>query len=189
VVQKRRPIDHVDFRPITRPGYRVPDRIAADSLTEWLRDALTGREHVGAPAVVWEDRDARVLLHVAKLQVRTAKTALVVAIDTETEEFGVAPLVVRFVFGTARSAAALVAATDEEVLGHPQVAARWGELFRSVIWAAIVRLSEAHAGERGQRPRSMSILGDHLRLASEPPVDVAAIARAHVDGAKGAQAQ
>jgi hypothetical protein len=160
--------DDASPRSGARVGYRLADRVSTDRLAQWLRDALTGAEHAGAPAVIWEDRGAQVLLHVGKLQVHTRGTALIVAVDTETEEFGRAPLIVRFVLGSARDAASLVASSDEVVHGDPRVAARWGPQFRSVVWAAIVRMAEAHAGERGLQARAMSILGDHLRLTAEP---------------------
>jgi hypothetical protein len=158
----------------------MPDRMSSGAVAEWLRAAITGPEFAGKPAVVWDDRGSQVLLHVGKLTVRTRDTALIVAIDTETEEFGVAPLIVRFLFGTARDPAPLVAATDDDVHGDPQVAARWGELFRDVVWAALVRLSAAHAEERGMRAQSMSIVGDHLRLAAKPPESLEMLAATHL---------
>lgn len=162
-----------------RAARRFDDRVPTDTLVGWIRDAITGTEHAGQPVVVWEDRGAQVALHVGKLQVRTLPRALVVAIDTETEEFGVAPLVLRLAFGSGRDPAPLVASTDEDVQGDPRIAARWGPLFRSVVWAAIVRLSEAHAAERGQRARTISILGDHVRLTAESGVSLRALALEH----------
>jgi hypothetical protein len=150
-----------------------------ESLAQWLRDAIIGPAHAGQAAVLWEDRGSQVLMDVASLRVRTAGQALVVAIDTETAEYGRAPLVVRLVFGGGRDPAALVAASDEVVHGDERIAARWGDLFRGVVWSAIVRLSEAHARERGMQARSISILGDHLRFAAAPPASVPALAAEH----------
>jgi len=149
-----------------------------DALSQRLREALTGSAHAGEPSVLWEDRGSRVLLHVATLQVHSLDHALVVEIVTETAELGPAPLIVRLVFGGGRDPASLVASSDEEVHGDPLVAARWGPLFRSVIWSAIVRLSEAHADERGMQSRTISILGDHLRFTAQPVAFVPALAEA-----------
>jgi hypothetical protein len=160
----------------------IPDRVDTDAVAQGLRDALTGSANAGLPAVVWEDRGSQVLLHVASLQVRTLDTALVVAIDTETAELGRAQLIVRLVFGTGRDPAALVASSDEVVHGDPRLAARWGPLFRDVVWSAIVRMSEAHAGERGMQARAISILGDHVRFTAKPAASVRALAVKHRQG-------
>src|SRR6185312_2434993 len=104
--------------------------------TKAFQDAVCGPSHPGSATVIWSDGGAQILLHVGQLQAITQGSVLVVAVDTESAEFGVAPLVVRFVFGSEQDPGFLIAATDETALGHPQVAARWGELFRDVIWAA-----------------------------------------------------
>jgi hypothetical protein len=156
---------------------RAAERVSTETLARWLRDAITGPDHAGAPVVVWEDRGAQLLLHVGKLQVRTLEHTLVVAIDTETAELGRTPLVVRLVFGSGRDPASLVAATDELVQGDPRIAGRWGPPLRDVIWAAIVRLSDAHASKHDLSARSLSILDDHLRLTAETPVDLDTLVR------------
>lgn len=175
-------MDEASFRSGRRGEHLIADRVPPDRLAHWLRDALTGADHAGEPEVVWEDRGSQVLLHVAKLQVRMRANALIVAIDTETAEFGAAPLVVRFVLGTTRGAAALVASTDEAIHGDPRVAARWGPLFRAVVWAALARLAEVHAGQRGLQPRAMAIQGDQLRLSPAPAVSVRGLAEVHRRG-------
>ena len=173
--------DMVDSRlgAPNRLRYRVADRLSTAALAQALRDALCGPSHAGEPAVVWEDRGSQMLVHVASLQVQTLEQALVVGVDTETAEFGRAPLIVRFVFGTARDPATLVASSDETVHGPPLLAARWGSLFRDVVWTVIVRLADAHATERGLQARTISILGDHLRFTAEPVTDIQPLAVAH----------
>lgn len=151
-----------------------------DAVTGALRDALTGPRNAGAPVVIWSDRGSQVVLHVGKLQLRVLDSAVVVAVDTESVEFGVAPLIVRFVFGGQDDPASLVAATDESALGHPAVAARWGTLFREVIWAALVRLSVSHATSHGLAPASLEITPDRLRFAAGPEVPVRDLAEQHV---------
>jgi hypothetical protein len=105
---------------------------------------------------------------------------LIVAVDTESAEFGVAPLIVRFVFGSEQEPAFLVAATDETALGHPQVAARWGDLFRDVIWAAFARLAQVSAA--GKTPAGLRLSPAGLELTTHEPVPVVQAAREHVDG-------
>jgi hypothetical protein len=152
--------------------------LSLEALAAAFRDALCGPKHLGSPEVVWSDGGSQVVLHVGKLQVRTVQTALVVAVDTESSEFGVAPLVVRFVFGKESGPASLVAATDETALGHPQVAARWGPLFRDVVWAAFARQVELAVG--GQRPAGISVGRSGLQLAVDKPVSIVELAGAHV---------
>ena len=149
-----------------------------DTLGAAFRDALCGPEHLGSPEVIWSDGGSQILLHVGKLQVRTAGTAVLVAVDTESAEFGVAPLIVRFVFGNDGGPASLVAATDLAAFGQPQVAARWGDLFRDVIWAAFARLIEVKSG--GQPPGGIRVGPDGLQLAVQQPFSVADLAGSHV---------
>ena len=134
--------------------------------------------HLGSAEVIWNDGGAQILLHVGKLQAIPQGNVLVVAVDTESAEFGVAPLVVRFVFGSEQDPGFLVAATDETALGHQQVAARWGGLFRDVIWAAFARLAEVSAA--GSSPAGLRLRPDGLELLTREPVPVLELARDHV---------
>jgi len=152
--------------------------VPADALAETFRDALCGPAHRGSAAVIWSDGDARILLHTGKLQVRTMDTALLVAVDTESAEFGVAPLVVRFVFGREGEPASMVAATDAAAFGHPSVAARWGDLFRDVVWAAFARLVEVQAG--GKAATGLALRRDELRITVEEPFSPVELAVRHV---------
>lgn len=154
-------------------------RVGTDAITKAFQDAVCGPSHLGAPEVIWRDGDSRILLHVGKLRAVVAGSALVVAVDTESAELGVQPLIVRFVFGSEGEPGFLVAATDATALGHPQVAARWGELFRDVIWAAFARLVEVSAAGRAT---SGARLTDHgLELTLKPPVRLGDLARTHID--------
>jgi hypothetical protein len=164
-----------------RLRYRVADQPAATTLARALRDALTGPAHAGELDVVWEDRGSQILLHVGRLDVRPLDNVLVVAVGTETVEFGATALIVRLVFGKERDPATLVASSDEAVHGHPLVAARWGPLFRGVIWSTLVRLSEAHAAERGLQPKSIAIRRGQLHFTAEPPTSLRAAAVAHLE--------
>jgi len=156
------------FAPPGEPRAVAPGTVPMASLASWFRDALTGPANVGQPSVVWSDRGSQILLHVGRLQARTAGQMLVVAVDTESNEFGVAPLIVRFVLGDTGDASALVAATDVDVLGDPGVSARWGRLFRDVVWAALVRLAETKAGGAGTHPAGVAVSTEALHFALGP---------------------
>ena len=153
--------------------------VATDTITKAFQDAVCGPAHLGSPEVIWSDGGAQILLYAAKLRAITQGNVLIVAVDTESAEFGVAPLIVRFVFGSEQEPAFLVAATDETALGHPQVAARWGDLFRDVIWAAFARLAQVSAA--GKTPAGLRLSPAGLELATDEPVPVVQVAREHVD--------
>lgn len=154
----------------------VPGRTLAQS----LRDALTGPAHQGATEVAWSDRGSMLIMDVGSLQVHTGDGSLVVAVDTRTAEFGTAPLIVRFAFGTPQDATTLVAATDATALGHPLLAARWGSLFRDVVWSAIVRFLVAQAAGRQLAPTAVRIAPDGLTLQLAEHALLADLARGHV---------
>lgn len=149
-----------------------------DALAEALRAALCGPKHAGSPEVLWSDRGSQILLHVDKLQVHLAKATVVVAVDTESAEFGVAPLIVRFAFGSDHGPTSLIAATDASALGHPQVAARWGDLFRDVVWAAIARLVAARS--EGAAPGGLAVRPGELAIAVQPAFSAVDLAVTHV---------
>lgn len=153
--------------------------VATDTITKAFQDAVCGPAHLGSPEVIWSDGGAQILLHAARLRAIPQGNALIVAVDTESAEFGVAPLIVRFVFGSEQEPAFLVAATDETALGHPQVAARWGDLFRDVIWAAFARLAQVSAA--GRTPAGLRLSPAGLELTAHEPVPVVQAAREHVD--------
>jgi hypothetical protein len=153
--------------------------VATDTITKAFQDAVCGPAHLGSPEVIWSDGGAQLLLYAAKLRAITQGNVLIVTVDTESAEFGIAPLIVRFVFGSEQQPAFLVAATDETALGHPQVAARWGDLFRDVIWAAFARLAEVSAA--GQTPAGLRLSPAGLELTTHQPVPVVQAAREHVD--------
>ncbi len=157
--------------------------LPSEALAQALRAALCGPDHVGAPEVIWNDRGAQILLHVGKLQVHLAKATVVVAVDTESVEFGIAPLIVRFAFGPDGGPTSLIAATDASALGHPQVAARWGDLFRDVIWAAIARLVATRSG--GAAPGGLTVRPGTLAITVQPAFSAVDLAVAHVRGVEG----
>ena len=152
--------------------------VATDTITKAFQDAVCGPDHLGRPEVVWSDGGSRILLHVGKLRAVVAGNALVVAVDTESAELGVAPLIVRFVFGSEGQPGMLVAATDATALGHPQVAARWGGLFRDVIWAAFARLVEVSTAGRTATTGRLTDQG--LELTLQPAVHLPDLARHHL---------
>ncbi len=149
---------------VPRRHYTVADRVSVAALEQRLRSALGG----DATQVIWEDRGSDVLVHLDTLRVHLADQVIVVGLELESVETGRGALVVQLVFGSAQGKAGLVACTDEQVRGHPQLAARWGAVFRDVVWAELLRITRDHAVERGLAPQHVHVLDGHLRLGAAP---------------------
>lgn len=131
------------------------DVLTSGALHAAVRAALAGPGNEHADSIVWRDRGAQILLDLASLQVHNSPALCVVAVDTETSEFGRLPLIARFVLAHPDASASLVAATDDTPLGDPRIAARWGELFRDVVWTALVRQVVVHAEAKGGQARGL----------------------------------
>jgi hypothetical protein len=147
----------------------VPDTLTEVDTTGHLRAAIAGPPSSGPGAIVWLDRGDEVVVHLDSLQIRMVPPAVFAAIDLESDQTGRGTLIVRFVFGNDQDPAGLFATTDEVVKGHPQLAARWGPIFRDLIWSTLTRLSSDHAAERGLSPLRFSVADGSLRLCQ--PID------------------
>jgi len=88
----------------------------------------------------------------------------------ESDQTGRGSLIVRLVFGNQEDAAGLFATTDEVVRGQPALAARWGSIFRDLVWSALLGLSRDHAVERGQAPLSINIGQGALQFAASASI-------------------
>lgn len=149
-----------------------------ETLAEAFRASVCGPDHAGRPEVIWDDGGSQILLHVGKLQVHLMDATVVVAVDAESTEFGLAPLMVRFVFGQEDGPTSLVAATDARAFGDPRVAARWGDLFRDVIWAALARMVDVSSA--GRTPAGIAVQREGLVLRYEKPFSIRDLALTHV---------
>jgi hypothetical protein len=151
------------------PVFSVPDTLTEADLTARVLSALTG-QNVTAPteAIIWQDAGDEVLVHLSTLHIRLVPPAAFAAIDLESDQTGRGTLIVRFVFGNDKDPAGLFAATDEVVRGHPQLAARWGPIFRDLVWCLLTRLSRDHAAERGLAPLQLSIASGAMQFQASP---------------------
>lgn len=153
-------------------------RLPLETIAEAIRASLCGPDHEGRPEVIWTDGGSQILLHVSKLQLHLTDAAVVVAVDTESTEFGVAPLMVRFVFGREDGPTSLVAATDARAFGDLRVAARWGDLFRDVVWASLARVVDAVSG--GRTPAGIALQPEGFVLRYEKQFSIRDLAISHV---------
>jgi hypothetical protein len=151
--------------------FQIPDTLTETDLTNRLRGALTtSAAGTTTDAIVWQDKGDEVVAHLSTLQMRFAAPAVFAAIDLESDQTGRHTLIVRFVFGDAQDPAGLFATTDEVVRGNSQLAARWGPIFRDLIWSALTRLSSDHAAERGLAPLRFSMDSGSLTLAASKSI-------------------
>jgi hypothetical protein len=151
--------------------FQIPDRLTETDLTGRLRGALTtSAAGTTADAIVWHDKGDEVVVHLSTLKLRFAAPAVFAAVDLESDQTGRHTLIVRFVFGDAQDPAGLFATTDEVVRGNSQLAARWGPIFRDLIWSALTRLSSDHAAERGLAPLRLSIASGRLAVSASKSI-------------------
>jgi hypothetical protein len=163
-------------------AYRNPDRLDEAGLAKELRTRLTGSAAdgsaaaVAAPQVVWVDAGDEVLVHLDSIQVRILDRLIVVSVDLETDQTGRAPLIVPFSLGGLRDQAGLVATTSELAHGHRLLAARWGAVLQSALWAALTGIAKEHGDERGQQAYAMHALPGRVTFKSAQLTPLATLA-------------
>jgi len=151
--------------------FQIPDKLTETDVTGRLRAALTTSvSGATTDVVVWHDKGDEVVVHLSTLQVRFAAPSVFASVDLESDQTGRHALIVRFVFGDEQDPAGLFATTDELVHGNSLLAARWGPIFRDLIWSALTRLSSDHAAERGLAPLRFSIANGNLALAASKSI-------------------
>jgi hypothetical protein len=155
------------------------DRFGEAALAQELRVRLAGAPADGsAPAsaspaqVIWVDAGDEVLVHLDSIQVRILNRIIIVSVDLETDQTGRAPLICSYALGSLRDQAGLIATTHELARGNRLLAARWGPVLQSALWAALTGLAKDHAGERGQQGYAIHALPGRITLKSAvvPPV-------------------
>lgn len=166
---KRAPVPHL---------YR--DRVTDAALAQELRVRLAGAPADGSAAVstpaaqvIWVDAGDEVLVHLDSIHVRILHRMIIVSVDLETDQTGRAPLIVPFALGSVRDQAGLIATTHELARGNRLLAARWGGILQSALWAALTGLAKDHADERGQQSYAIHALPGRITLKSAVVAPVA----------------
>jgi hypothetical protein len=160
------------------------DRVGEAALAQELRTRLAGAPADGsaptqasAAQVIWVDAGDEVLVHLDSVQVRLLNRTIIVSVDLETDQTGRAPLIVPFVLGGLRDPAGLIATTHELARGNRLLAARWGSVLQSALWAALTGLAKDHADERGLDTYAIHVLPGRIRLKSATVAHAALAAR------------
>lgn len=120
--------------------------------------------------VIWVDQGDEVLVHLESTQVRLTGDCLLVSVDLETDQTGRQPLIIAFSISDGADDAGLIATTDDLPRGNGLLAARWGHVLQSAMWASILNMSKQHAFERQQAPNGISIANGMLNFHAGNPV-------------------
>lgn len=160
------------------PPPKIEDQYTPVQLAQTLAVQLIGTPADGsrAPAtqptgpVVWVDKGDEVLVYLESTQVRLQNGCLLVSVDLETDQTGRQPLVMAFSVSNGTDGAGLIATTDDLPRGNGLLAARWGHVLQSAMWASILNMSKQHAFERQKAPNGISITGSTLNFHAGQPV-------------------
>lgn len=166
---------------------KVADQYAPAQLATALAVHLAGAPADGSSAplsppsgpVVWVDGGDEVLVHLESTQVRIQGESVLVSVDLETDQTGRQPLIVAFSLSTGADGAGLVATTDELPRGNGLLAARWGKVVQSAMWASLLKMSQQHAFERQRAPLGLTVSGGKLNFHAGAPLVAASQAQVH----------
>jgi len=146
-------------------------RLHDDQVVDLIRTALAPGVRSGPESeprlVLWDDAGAQALLHLDSVAARFVEGAVVVSADFETDQTGIAPLIVTFALAPAGEEAGLVAVSDELARGHPLLVSRWGATFRETIWAALLATARNHAQAQGMIPTGLHVVDGGVLFACE----------------------
>jgi hypothetical protein len=164
------------------PPLKIPDTLDEPALSSTLAQRLAGSPADGttsgqdsAPEVIWVESGDEVLVHLDSTQVRMLDGALLVSVDLETDQTGRSPLVVILALGASGDPAGLMAVTDDLPRGNGVLAARWGQVFQTAVWASLLGLASDHASERGSSPMGIAVAPGALSLRVGPPLSAVAL--------------
>lgn len=155
--------------------HSVPDSVDEAALAQLLRRALApiaAKAGGDGITLLWDDGDSQALVHLHRLAVTMVKRLLIVSVEFETEQTGIAPLIVTFGLGSTQDKAGLIAVTDEQPRGHPLLVARWGAAWRDALWSALIATARRHANERKRVPGALHVLDGHIRFIASEPIDL-----------------
>jgi hypothetical protein len=177
--RRSHPVPPAPIPPPAPPG-AIPNKFDEPTLATTLGMRLIGTPANGtrstpsasttALPVIWVDGGDEVLVHLESMRTKLLNGVLLVSVDLETDQTGRTPLVVRLATATSGQAAGLVAMTDEFPSGNAILAARWGTILQSAVWAALLGLAKDHAAQTGQAPRGIGVTAGQLSLQPGAPL-------------------
>jgi hypothetical protein len=170
---------------VTAPAYQYQDSYNEVTLVPQLAARMAGRPANGialpkasvtapaAPAqVIWVDAGSDLLVHLDSIKTVIANGSLLVSVDLECDQVGRSALVVVLSLGQAGDPAGLLAVTDQLPRGNGLLAARWGSIVQSAVWAALLGLLSDYSTERRATPSGFAASAGALQLlADASPAD------------------
>jgi hypothetical protein len=118
--------------------------------------------------VVWVDHGDEVAVHLDSVQVRLLAASLLVSVDLETDQTGLATLVVAFALGGASDPAGMTAVTDDLPRGPGTLTARWGKIVQAAVWAGILGFAQDYAAQQGGAPLGLAASQGALTVVVGP---------------------
>ena len=124
-----------------------------------------------APAVltqvVWVDAGSDILVHLDSIKTKLTAGSLLVSVDLECDQVGRSALVVAFGLGQVGDPAGLLAIADKLPHGNGLLAARWGAIVQSAVWAALLGLINDYAAERNASVSGFAASAGILQLIAD----------------------
>jgi len=133
-----------------RPGDVGPElELNLDELAQLVPAAA--EDVAGASSqIVWTLDGNELLVHLAKVTVRTSPGLILVTIPVHCDEVREAQVLVPFAVGDSSRPAGLVAVTEDRPRGPVEVVELWGGALTSFAWAVVLRVSTSLAGAAGE---------------------------------------
>jgi hypothetical protein len=144
----------------------VTRALGSTELTAAVRERLFG----GAPAALWEDGEARVMVVADGLEAEIHEHGLIVSARLEADE-AEGTVSVALALANGDEPPDLVAAAEERPRGEPRLAARWGQVLQDALFAVLVELLEDAAGAEDARPVGLRVREGALELAVAEPAE------------------
>lgn len=114
-------------------------RLSADEkqLRELLASRLTPAGHRPGP-LIWQDGQAEAIVYVDQLRAAIKPGFIVCELKMETDQSGMASLVLAFKIGSSAGEATLTVTTEALPRGKPALVHRWGAIAQEQLWTALM---------------------------------------------------
>lgn len=129
------------FKGRTLPAFSKDQlyRLSVDEkqLAELLASRLTPAGRSPGP-LIWQDGDAEAIVYVDQIRAAIQPGFIVCELKMETDQSGVASLVLAFKIGGSAGEATLTITTEALPRGKPALVHRWGAIAQEQIWTALM---------------------------------------------------
>lgn len=152
----------VDVVPPGRVRAAIQESIAAGIARAPGDDPLT--------TLVWSDLGDEVLVHLDSLSIEVAEGVILAGLDLECDQTGRETLTVPFAVGSSREDGSVIAVTEAVPMGHPGLAARWGQAVEAALWSGVLDHARARAEVADGIPGRIWVEAGRIYFeASKPP--------------------